>query len=92
MLRIGLRVTINGATHEVTAGPLELVMFEREYGVSAASLASQEPRLEWMCFLAYRAMRRAGLFDASFDDFLAAVEMVEGSGGDPRPTDAAAST
>lgn len=77
MLSVPLRVTVAGTTHEVDAGPLELVMFEREYGVAASALAS-EPRIEWLCWLAYRALRNRHLFDGDFDTFLLQVESVEG--------------
>lgn len=79
MLNVHMRVTMPDGTHDVAAGPLELVMFEREYGQPVSVLVAGDLRLEWLCFLAFRAMRRANRFDGSFDDFLAQVVMVEGA-------------
>lgn len=73
---VPLRVTIAGETHDVDAGPLELVQFEREYDVAAPSMADNA-RVEWLCYLAYRAMRNKRLYDQGFDEFLAEVTAVE---------------
>lgn len=62
------------------AGIAEFVAFERAYGVSSSVFSNQnaEHRLEWMAFLVFRLLIRAGVLpkDAVFDDALAGIEEI----------------
>lgn len=46
-------------------GPSDFVAFERQFKVSAAALSDEgNARFEWMCFLVYRGLKRAGALTA----------------------------
>lgn len=61
-----IHVTYNGEQFELpSAGIADMVAFERHFGLSASALAPEEgeeqnARLEYMCFLAYRGLRKLG--------------------------------
>lgn len=66
---MNLEVVLNDVTHVVVPKPGDLVRFEREYKISAASLG-ENPMLEHVFFIAYTALKRTGDFEGDFDAFL----------------------
>lgn len=43
-------------------GPSDFVAFERQFKVSASALSDEgSARFEWLCFLVYRGLKRAGV-------------------------------
>lgn len=86
-----VRVVFDGERREVSKfGPSDLVAFERHFGVPASVLAPDEngesnARIEWFCFLIWRALRRTGVIgkDVAFDeDFLDRIEEIEAGDDD----------
>lgn len=53
---------------EVTTGVRDYIDFERRYNVSVRDL--QNPKSEWLFFLAWSACHRKGLYAADFEAFL----------------------
>lgn len=61
------------------AGVADMVAFERHFQLPSSVMGdSSVSRVEWMCFLAWRGLKRAGAVDlgAFDDDFLDNLEFV----------------
>lgn len=71
-------VSEEGDRVTVSAGQADIIAMERKYNISASSLAS-EARQEWVNFLAYNAMRRAGQTSLEFDTWIEQFEVEENS-------------
>lgn len=72
-----IRVTYAGESHDLPEfGPADFVAFERQFKVSAGAFDGNEKdiRFEWICFLVYRGLKRAGA--------LVAEDVVGGCGPD----------
>jgi hypothetical protein len=87
--------TIKGVSHVVDISSIKnTVAFERHFNVSAQVLA-MSPRVEYIAFMAWTAAQSAGIaVPDTFDGFLDEVEdieVVEGDGGAPNPTNGAQS-
>jgi hypothetical protein len=78
-----LNVTLDGVTHTVNPKPGDLVRFEREFKVSAASLG-ENVMLEHIFYIAWAALRREGVFTDDFEAFLDLADM-EGEEEAPLP-------
>jgi hypothetical protein len=66
----------DGRKVEAVAKPRDIVLFEQRYATSFMDFGRQT-RLEWLYFLAWSPLNRAGTEPRPFEDFLAAVEEVE---------------
>lgn len=88
-----LVVTYKGIRHELGKPSLkDFVMLERHFGVGAGKL-TEDPRMEYMLFLAYCALKRAGVEVARYDDeFLDAIEEFESEDEDEAADPTGAST
>ncbi|GAA2141606.1 hypothetical protein GCM10009760_25950 [Kitasatospora kazusensis] len=71
-------------------GNLELVSFERKFQMSATALNDPSAvRMDWLCFLAYVALRKAGQllpgtqYDDAFLDRLAELEIHDDQADEP---------
>lgn len=78
-----LIVTYKGERHEFgKPGMKDLVMLERQFKVGAQAL-QDDPRMEYMLFLAYCALKRSGVVTGKYtDDFLDEVDELESEGGE----------
>lgn len=75
MVDLKLQVTFDGKEYEVdrlTMG--DFVALERQYGVAPAAMTN--PKLEWIAFLAYRGLSRAGHIPADVE-FESALDRME---------------
>ena len=68
-----LAITIDGAVHEVSVRPSDLVSFERTYNLDWNE-ARQSPKMEYTFFLAWHAAKREALTDLDFEAFLDAID------------------
>lgn len=94
--------TYQGQKHELPAtGLADMVAFERQFGVSSSVLgeaAEGAQRLEYLCFLVYRGLRKLGVVTGPYDDaFLDGIEDISVEGADDEegeadPTDPARAT
>lgn len=64
----------DGERTTAVAGQADIIAMERRFNVAASSLAV-EPRQEWVNFLAYNAMRRAGQTSLEFDAWIERYEV-----------------
>lgn len=73
-----MRIEIETTDGTLTASPAipEFVAFEREYGKTVEAL-EDEARIEYLMFLAHRALVRQGDVEDDFDTFLATVRGVD---------------
>ena len=68
---------LDGRKVESTAGPKDLVAFERQYDKSIAGFADADGlRMEWIYYLAWSPLHREGREAGDFDSFLTAVDEV----------------
>lgn len=75
-MRISLKVQYSdGSGAEVTASAPDLIAFERNYDKPMAVFAEQ-PRIEWLLFLAWTSLKRAGKVSQDFDPWTEQVEQV----------------
>ncbi len=69
--RFTFEVTFADPTAEkarVTTGVRDYLEFERTYGVTVRAL--QDPKAEWLFFLAWSACHRQGVYAADFETFI----------------------
>lgn len=59
----------DGHSEEVTPAPVDLVKFERKFNMAAAAI-EDDPRVEYLMFLAWASLRRQGKVTDDFDAFL----------------------
>ena len=79
-----LLVTVDdGTEHEVTVKVGDLVAFERMYGISFGEVDTDNPRIEYVLFLGWKACKRLGLTELEFDEWLDRVDGVEEAPGNP---------
>lgn len=70
MMRISLQVEYDsGAVVDVVATAPDLVAFERKYERAMAVFAT-EPRIEWLMFLAWTALKRRNKTHLDFDPWM----------------------
>lgn len=63
-----LNVTYDGKDYELPeAGLFDFVMLERQFGISAKSI-EEDPRVEFMAFLAYVGLRKLGVVAYKYSD------------------------
>lgn len=88
VMRIPLQVTYTDDRVEtLTALPLEIMAFERQFNLPMSVFGSTEgQRIEYMLFLAYSAATRAGDV-GTFDEWAATVAGVEGADEEPEGSD-----
>lgn len=71
---------VSGVRHELGEPKLvDFVWFERQFGVSAGAM-SESPKMEYMVFLAFCALKRRGVvaIDAAYSDaFLITLDSLE---------------
>ncbi len=80
-IRMDLQVTESGGTPvAVTAGAADFIALERKYGIGPKDLGDN-PRLEYLAFLAWSAMRRTGPGVPDFDTFVGTLDDIEGESG-----------
>jgi hypothetical protein len=66
----------DGREVTATARPRDIVQFERQYRTSFLTLNAASP-LEWLYFLAWSPLHRAGQDPRAFDEFMDAVDSIE---------------
>lgn len=59
----------DGRTLEITPTPGDLVRFERQYGF-AVSKIEHDPRMEYVMYLSWVALKRTGEYTDDFEVFL----------------------
>lgn len=80
-----IHVTYKGEKHELPAtGLADMVAFERQFGVSSSVLGEEgEGRLEYLCFLVFRGLRKLGIVTGAYDDdFLEGIEELDVQGAE----------
>lgn len=85
-MKMQFKVTYDdGREVEAVAGPRDFVAFERQFG-RALPTDEKDLRLEYMYYLAWSPLHRAGVEQGDFDTFLGAVDEI---GSADAPADAA---
>lgn len=71
-----MNVKFKGTAYSTVDGRMvDTVAFERKYNLPASVLGEGAPRVEWLCFLAWRGLLAQGAPVGAFDDnFLDALE------------------
>lgn len=71
-----MNVKFKGTSYNTTDGRLaDTVAFERKFNVPASVLGEGSPRVEWLCFLAWRGLVALNAPVGAFDDnFLGELE------------------
>jgi hypothetical protein len=71
---VQIQVKFQGTEHTLPdSGLADMVAFERHFGLSSSVLGGESEsgqRVEWMCFLVYRGLRKLNVIakDVPFDD------------------------
>lgn len=86
-MKVTIRYTRQGETHEVTTSLYVIVTWERKMKRKAAD--GQGLGWDDLCFLAYEASRQAGIvIPAVYDDFVKQLDELDViDNGDARPTE-----
>lgn len=64
-----MNVKFKGTAYRTVDGRLaDTVAFERKYNLPASVLGEGSPRVEWLCFLAWRGLNALGVQPGAFDD------------------------
>jgi len=85
VISMTLRVTTDGHTEDVVIGPKVQVAFEREWKIGLPKAFGAEQRLEYVYWLAWKAIGDSGRVVKLFDAWLETVENVEMIGADEAP-------
>ena len=85
MISITLRVTTDGRSEDIVVGPKVQVAFEREWKVGLPKAFGADQRLEYVYWLAWKAIKESGAVVKPFDGWLDTVENVEMVGADETP-------
>lgn len=89
MIAMHLTVVTDDFTETVAVTPKVQVDFERQYKVGIAA-AFQDPKVEYMYWIAWKACHAAGKVVKPFDQWLDTVHDVQIEDGNNRPFDATA--
>jgi hypothetical protein len=84
---VEISVLVDSVEHKITPTAGDLVRLEREYSISAASLAEDTVTVEHVLFLSWSALRRTGLLDREidFDAFIDLADVPESNQFPPPP-------
>jgi hypothetical protein len=63
-----------GTKHKVLAGQADLIAMERKYDVPVSALGDS-PRMEYIAFVAWNAMRRQHMTTMGFDEWVEDCEL-----------------
>ena len=85
MISMTLRVTTEDTSGDFTVGPKTQVAFEREWKVGLPKAFGDQQRMEYVYWLAWKAMQDSGVVVKPFDGWLATVQQVEMIGVDDAP-------
>lgn len=87
-MKITMSVTRHGTPQTVTIAPVDIVAFERAFGIGFGKAFgnAEEMRLEHQLWMAWSASKRTGSTTESFDAWMAEVEEI-GQEADATPLD-----
>lgn len=81
-MKITLLITfLDGSTKEIECIAADLVAFEDKYNLSITNL--DKPRIGWLLYLAWHALKRTKATDKGYEDWLETVDTV-GANDDPK--------
>lgn len=73
----------DGSKADVLCGTPDFIAFEEKYNL-AVTVIQKDPRLTYLSFIVWNALRRRNKTDKSFEDFIETLESIEADDTDPK--------
>lgn len=73
----------DGSEQSVLCGTPDFIAFEEKFNV-AVSVIQKDPRLTYLSFIVWNALRRKKQTEKTFEDFIETLETIEGDDSDPK--------
>jgi hypothetical protein len=73
----------DGTKQSVVCGTPDFIAFEEKFNL-AVTMIQKDPRLTYLSFIVWNALRRSKQTDKSFEDFIDTLETIEGDETDPK--------
>ena len=73
----------NGSKESVVCGTPDFIAFEDKFNLAVTTI-QKDPRLTYLAYIVWNALRRRKQTDKSFEDFVDTLENIEGDDTDPK--------
>lgn len=73
----------DGSKQDVLCGTPDFIAFEEKFNL-AVTVIQKDPRLTYLSFIVWNALRRKNKTDKSFEDFIDTLETIEADDSDPK--------
>jgi hypothetical protein len=73
----------DGSKQSVVCGTPDFIAFEEKFNL-AVTVIQKDPRLTYLSFIVWNALRRKNKTDKSFEDFIDTLENIEADDSDPK--------
>lgn len=73
----------DGSKQDVLCGTPDFIAFEEKFNL-AVTVIQKDPRLTYLSFIVWNALRRKNKTDKSFEDFIDTLENIEADDSDPK--------
>jgi hypothetical protein len=73
----------DGTKQSVVCGTPDFIAFEEKFNL-AVTMIQKDPRLTYLSFIVWNALRRSKQTDKNFEDFIDTLETIEGDETDPK--------
>jgi hypothetical protein len=73
----------DGTKQDVVCGTPDFIAFEEKFNLAVTTI-QKDPRLTYLSFIVWNALRRSKKTDKSFEDFIETLENIQGDDADPK--------
>jgi hypothetical protein len=73
----------DGSKESVVCGTPDFIAFEDKFNLAVTTI-QKDPRLTYLAYIVWNALRRKNKTDKSFEDFVQTLETIEGDDTDPK--------
>jgi hypothetical protein len=74
---------VDGSKESVVCGTPDFIAFEDKFNLAVTTI-QKDPRLTYLAYIVWNALRRRKQTDKSFEDFVETLENIEGDETDPK--------
>ena len=74
---------VDGTKQAVLCGTPDFIAFEEKFSLAVTTI-QKDPRLTYLAFIVWNALRRKKQTDKTFEDFIETLENIEGDETDPK--------
>ena len=74
---------VDGSKESVVCGTPDFIAFEDKFNLAVTTI-QKDPRLTYLAYIVWNALRRKKQTDKNFEDFVETLENIEGDETDPK--------